>query len=483
MNEPEKIYEDDRGHVHTLTEQLGEAGAQGIVYRTRDADVAVKFALENEKEITAEKEIAKYHEKFLGVRLLPIPKETNITLPITILKKQAGYVMQLLSDMVPVDLILIHINKARETIKNEEIPDWLKEMPNIDAAKEFVLYRDTGALRRRLLSLYTIASQLALLHGAGLVYCDISERNIFVSKEADSGNAWFIDSDNLEFAGNTVGFYSDGFGAPEVVQEKSNCTMYSDCHAFAAMAYQILTMAHPFLGKKGDRDHALAGYYPWVHDEDDDSNSSRKGIPPQDLFDDEIANLFQKTFGKGRLDPSRRPSIFHWPFAFARAADATIQCPVCKMSYRYDYRGADGREQCPYCGASKPPLLIMEAYSWNGALGERQWLFAREIESETPVEVPARVFALTPLTRSDMTALEIKIKGNKLYIKKAYDAEIDFSVAVTGLKQGKFEKLSSQSRIQTTAENILSQEVRFFIFAESDNCSRMVKCGIGQKQK
>jgi len=495
MNNPRDKCIDNAGNIHYLEKAI-KAGGQGIVYRTRDANVAVKLVIEKNEEVTDEKRVIAYQKGFYRLRLLPVNKEANITFPVTLLKDRAGYVMQFLSDMVPADSLLIYEKKAAD-IKDEEIPGWLKEM-DIDSAKQIVAYNKTGGLRRRLLVLYKIASQLALLHGAGLVYCDISANNIFISGEEDRCNAWLIDADNLEFEGATEGFYTPEFGAPELVLGKSNCTMSSDCHAFAVLAYRMLTMeAHPFFGKKvfyndwadiktkeNPEVIALEGRYPWVRDEDDDSNSydSDDLLPPGLLYDDEIANLFQKTFGKGRLDPSKRPPIFYWPAAFARAADSTIQCPGCKMSYRYDYRKSDGREQCPYCGASKPLLLVMEAYAWDGALGERQWLFAREIEAETKIQVPARVFSLAPLTQGDMPALEMEFRGKMLYFRKADDTEIDFSVAITGIEQ-EFRKLLSQVRFQTDSENIMSKEVQFFIFAESGNCSRMVKCRIGRGQK
>ena len=494
MNNERNKCLDNAGNIHYLVKAI-KAGGQGIVYRTRDASKAVKLVIENDKEVTDEKRIIDYQKSFFRLRLLPVNKEVNITFPKTLLTKRAGYVMEFLSDMVSVDSLLIYEKKA-EDIKDEEIPGWLKEW-DIVSAKYIVAYNKTGGLRRRLLVLYKIASQLALLHGAGLVYCDISANNIFISGEEDRCNAWLIDADNLEFEGETNLLRTYGFAAPELVLRKSNCTMSSDCHAFAVLAYRILTMElHPFFGRKvfyedwanvktkeKPADLALEGRYPWVRDEDDDSNSSEGGFSPELLYDKEIANLFQKTFGKGRLDPSKRPPIFYWPPAFARAADSTIQCPGCKMSYRYDYHDDDGKEQCPHCGSSKPLMLVMEAYAWDGAMGERQWLFAREIEAETSVQVPARVFSLAPLTKSDIPVMEIEIQGKMLYFKKADDAEIDFSVAVTGIEQGQFRKLLSQVRFQTDSESILSEEIRFFIFAESGNCSRMVKCRIGRGQK
>jgi serine/threonine protein kinase len=485
---------DEYNNIHTITKVLSQGG-QGIVYRTRDADVAIKFVTDDNGSIIASKQsVASYQEKFRKLRLLPVPQEANITFPVALLSGQAGYVMYFLTGMSPASTLCINSANAAD-IKEEEIPEWLKDM-DVNAAKQFTAYCKTGGLRRRLYVLYKIASRLAMLHGVGLVYGDISSNNVFISDNGDDYGTWFIDADNLKYEGEAGAVYTPRYGAPELVQERADGTMASDCHAFAVLAYSMLTMIHPFLdGKKvlgttsdwADTDdsnedpetQALKGYYPWVRDKDDDSNSSDAGLPHALLFDKELDALFQETFGKGRLDPLRRPVIFHWPFAFLRAADSTIECPACKMSYRYDYAEENGAEQCLYCGNPKPAFVFLEVYAWeNGSLGEKLWIFAREIDNSGIVRFPARVFSLSPLIKNDMPVLEIEIKETSVLFKKTGETGIDFSIAVRNINQGKFESLLSQMRFKSSVGNIMLDIADFIIFAEADGFSRLIRCSI-----
>ena len=62
--------------------------------------------------------------------------------------------------------------------------------------------------------------------------------------------AGLIDTDNINFAGKSKTYFTPGFGAPEITNGKSPATVYSDSYAFAVAAFYILTMLHPFKGKK-----------------------------------------------------------------------------------------------------------------------------------------------------------------------------------------------------------------------------------------
>jgi serine/threonine protein kinase len=492
-----EICADEHNNVYYITKVLAQGG-QGIVYRTRDADTAVKFVTDNNGNIIDPKHAASYQEKFRKLRFLPVPDDANITFPAALLSKQAGYVMHFLNGMSPVSGLCINAGNSAD-INEEEIPEWLKGMPDSNAAKQFSKYCKTGGLRRRLHVLYKISSQLAILHGVGLVYGDISGNNIFITDDKDNFitddednfSVWFIDADNLKYEGAYGAVYTPRYGAPELVQERGPGTMASDCHAFAVLAYIMLTMTHPFIGEKvtgeasdwadtNDNNEdpearALAGYYPWVRDKDDDSNRSSDGLPPELLFNEEIDVLFQETFGKGRIDPKKRPAIFHWPLAFAQAADSAIQCPGCRMSYRYDYTDADtGAEQCPYCEKPAPAFVLLESYAWeDGTIGKKQWVFAREFGISGTIRLPARIFSLFPLAKGDIPAMELEINETSVLFKKYEDLGIDFSIAARNTDQGKYKKLSSQIRFEFPSD--------FAIFAAADGFSRIIFCAIKNK--
>jgi len=486
---------DEFDNVHFIKEKLSQGG-QGIVYRTRDKDAAIKLVTDkNDNVVTKEKDVAEYLKEFRKLRLLPVPREANITFPAALLSGKAGYVMTFLEDMRPVSFFNVKFGEKYKLLKkDEEIPQWLSAIPDKNAAREIIVYYKTGGLRSRLQVLYKISSQLALLHGAGLVYGDISHNNIFFSDKEDRCNIWLIDADNLKYEGEEGAVYTPWYGAPELMQGKSNGTMASDCHSFAVLAYEMLTMVHPFLGKKvfggevdwadtkndgqNPEDQALMGLYPWVGDADDDSNSNDGGLPPVLLYDDEIAELFQKTFGAGRIDPLKRSVIFHWPYAFARAADTTIQCPDCSMSYRYDYKDSGSKkEQCPYCGKLKPQAIVMEAYSWeNNALGKKQWTFAREVNpSDRKIIFPSRLFSVFPLVESDIPVLEIEIRESSVLFKKGEDVDMEFLMAVKEVDSGKFKKLFSQISFNQSGGKNINE---FYIYSCYNNLCRMTICTI-----
>lgn len=78
---------------------LGEIarGGQGAVYRTQYPNTVVKLELENGKLIPANDEARK---KFRALMTLPIPSNTNVTLPMNILEKFSGYTMRMMDDMI-----------------------------------------------------------------------------------------------------------------------------------------------------------------------------------------------------------------------------------------------------------------------------------------------------------------------------------------------------------------------------------------------
>ena len=76
-----------------------------------------------------------YSKRLKNLQRIPIPEDINLSIPIAILKNKVGYVMQLLSDMIPFSDFWIN-GKFAESIKTEDIPDWLSQMPE-EEAREF----------------------------------------------------------------------------------------------------------------------------------------------------------------------------------------------------------------------------------------------------------------------------------------------------------------------------------------------------------
>lgn len=486
-------YVDEYQNVHIQDKVLGQGG-QGVVFRTKDPDLVIKLVTdESGNPVTNEESVERYSKRFKRVRLLPLPESLNISVPVALLQNNAGYVMQLLSEMVPFSHFWID-GKSAEKIGPSDIPTWLSAVPE-NEAKKIVHYYKTGGLRRRLHALYKCASLLARLHGNGMVYGDISPNNIFISEEIDDSSVWLIDADNIRFeitAGGSV-VYTPKYGAPELVQGKDGGRPSSDCHAFAVVAFYLLSLIHPFVGKKVDgtdegdwadeenddediEDKAYAGLFPWVDDQDDDSNSSDSGLPRSLLLTEKLTALFEGTFGQGRTSPLLRPTIYHWPEALAQAADMTVTCPGCLMNYYYDFIHLETEDHnCPYCKTQRPQVFILESYRWNGPdkpLNSPCWRYVREISQGVELTVPRRVFDEFAMLDSDTAEVLISSSDNDILIKKADHGKADLSVAADSHPQRGFQKLYSQMKIDR-----VTPDVQFWMFAHL-NSPRLVKCMI-----
>lgn len=486
-------YVDEYQNVHIQDKVLGKGG-QGVVFRTKDPDLAIKLVTdESGTPVTDEELVERYSKRFKRVRLLPLPENLNISVPAALLQNNAGYVMQLLSEMVPFSHFWLD-GKTAEKIGPDDIPAWLSAMPE-NEAKKIVHYYKTGGLRRRLHALYKCSSLLARLHGNGMVYGDISPNNIFISEGIDDSSVWLIDADNIRFeitAGGSV-VYTPKYGAPELVQCKDGGRPSSDCHAFAVVAFYLLSLIHPFVGKKVDgtdegdwadeenddediEDKAYAGLFPWVDDQDDDSNSSDSGLPRSLLLTEKLTALFEGTFGPGRTSPLLRPTINHWPEALAQAADMTVTCPGCSMNYYYDFIHPETEDHnCPYCKTQRPQVLILESYRWNGLdkpINSPCWRYVCEIFQGTELTIPRRIFDEFAMHDSDTAEVLISSNNNGILIKKSDHGKADLSVAADSHPQSGFQKLYSQMKIDRVTPG-----VQFWMFSHSSN-PRLVKCMI-----
>lgn len=478
------IFIDEYGFDHARSEVLGQGG-QGVVFRTDDPDLAIKLVTDAYGEpLTDPVQIQRYQRRFQWVRLLPLPDGVNISMPIALLKNKAGYVMPLLGEMEPFEYFWPY-TAALQGISDDAIPHWMAAMQPADA-KKLVHYQRTGGLRRRLNALLQSASLLARLHGYGLVYGDISPGNMFISRgAAAAGDAvWLIDADNLRFDRPSCGsaIYTPRYGAPELVNQRDGGRPASDCHAFAVVAFYLLSTVHPFMGRQAlgeDRDwsdtdddartsedRALAGELPWVGDEEDDSNATDSGLPTVLVLTPALQTLFNDTFSAGRLAPWRRPAIWHWPQALAAAADITLECAGCSMNY---YPETPYTKTCPYCQAPLPARLVLESWCWEGAdapLGEPDWRFCREITPGAEITLPRRVVDDFAVRTADDDALVFCFDGPRLTVKKIVGATMTLAAATDGA----FHPVSAQLGIEYA-----DAASGFWLFTEMTT-PRLIRC-------
>ncbi|PIY00886.1 MAG: serine/threonine protein kinase [Hydrogenophilales bacterium CG_4_10_14_3_um_filter_58_23] len=406
-----KPLSDEYGNMHYLADELARGG-QGVVFRTKDADLAVKQPLDTSGQPDKN---ANLRDRFQNIRLLPMPPRIPVSLPLANLRDEPGYVMRLLSGMKPFVVFDLDGRTKKELEdRKPALAQWLAGIPDKEMALRLFHYSSTGSTRRRLFALSKCASILARLHSAGLVYGDISTNNAFIG-EGSSREVWLIDADNMRFEllSGGISVYTPGYGAPEVVRGTDSARPRSDCWAFAVMAFKTLALCHPFIGKKvlepdddeggwdaepvsdgapADLDEqAYAGYLPFVDDEEDDSNEGVDGLPRALVATPGLRRIFQETFGAGRDQQHCRPAMAFWALELAKAFDHTLECPECKMSFY-----ADDHESCPYCGEERPAFIRVKTSRWEILIPS----------STTEAALPHRLFHPFSFEHNDDTEYE-----------------------------------------------------------------------------
>lgn len=368
---------DQYGYLHRLTGELARGG-QGVVYRTGDSDLAVKQPLGADGEPDRSRDLV---SRFANIRTLPLPHRIPVSLPLATLRDQPGYVMRLLSDMQPFVTFELSADRRDELIKSQ-MPAWLAVVKDPATAATLLHYAQSGSTKQRLWALSRVAAILARLHAAGLVYGDISPNNCFVGP-GEEPEVWLIDADNLRYEVLEGGYavYTPRYGAPEIVQAQDRSRPRTDCWAFSVMAFEILALVHPFIGRMvldadddaggwdaepvavgapADRDaQAYAGFLPFVDDEDDDSNRAMSGLPRGLVTTPELGSLFQETFSAGRAKPWRRPVASFWARALTSAHDQSLVCGSCQMSF-FRHHAA-----CPYCAEPRPSHVLARTDRWE----------------------------------------------------------------------------------------------------------------------
>lgn len=417
------IVRDRNGYQHTLTGKI-DGGGQGDVYRTLNPNVAVKLAFDKQGKDTYSKNVSE-NEKYEFLRTLPLPEHTDITLPQVALREYEGYVMTLLGDMKSFE-------SAFADVETDYTNGWLDAIRegNEQCADAFAGYIATGGIRRRLEAYFRCASTLAAIHAAGLVYCDFSANNVFISEE-DAKAVWLIDADNLNFQSHTMRNSTCGtprYRAPEVVNGKGN-TFYSDCYSFAVSLFWNLTRRHPFDGALIEicdscnefEERAEAGEFPWILDPEDGRNrlgQEGEGMPSELAVSPRLMECFSRTFSaEGRKKRSARTTMFEWTDALAGALDQTVRCPGCGMDYC-----AEESDICPWCDAV-PEVMKLVTYRNGNAF----WTYKRELTDGGEIAIPLRVIEGVRSGNLDEAAFCLR-KNGQIYAISGLHENYDFRV-------------------------------------------------------
>lgn len=434
-----KQIKDSYDTVHIITKILKDGmGGQGVVCYTENQKIVVKFALDSKQQlISREKNKAKFEcndIQFKSIVCKPFPDRIHIAFPMARLSDYSGYVMRFLDDMTKFAELVPTLGERIKTISED------------------------GGHRRRFLLLSKLAALLAKLHAKGMVYCDLSPNNVFVTQnsELETQNVWLIDADNVFIPGedsdNLV--YTPRYAAPELFAGKP-CSQNSDIYSFATLAFEMLSAIHPFAGEKATNwndddvedwdastngksdpppaiDPQYSGKYPWVEDIEDDSNHTEAGLPRQNFLTDETFVLFNMTFcEEGRESPKTRPTASLWARAFAHSHALSICCPDCKMSFVYD----GTQKVCPWCDKDLPKMLLLKDE-------KDRIIFAHELtdveaESGEMFSIPEHIFApfdIDSFFHTAISARTVNINGFGLEFKLTQNqiAERDFFISTNG---------------------------------------------------
>lgn len=322
---------------YEIQSEIGK-GSQGMTYLLNGGKYIVKLFnnVTNLVELKAKVNFLKQLDLDKNCFAIPLEEVTQPTI---------GYISEFASGMESLTLL-------KWSNQTDDLQNW---------------YIETGGLLKRLQVLTKLAERLITLHSKGLIYCDLSPNNVFVSSDAKNSHVFLIDLDNLRYRTSLVhNIYTPFYAAPELVNSTSANSMESDCFSFAVIAYEILTFNHPLIGDyvtDGEpelEELALSGKLPWVDHSTDDLNYRSSGIPSSFFITVSLRNLFKRTFEDGLNEPIKRPTISEWCKGLYKALNELISCPSCGIHYPHSISG-----KCPFCGKTSDSIIKIQMKRWE----------------------------------------------------------------------------------------------------------------------
>lgn len=257
-----------------------------------------------------------------------------------------------------------HVGYAMELLADTTGIGGLAWVPRVDVEPVDDWHRRTGGLRRRLRLLALTAEALSRLHGRAIAYGDVSPANVLVS-QGDREQVWLIDPDNLmvESSAADVLIGTPRYTAPELLQRRAGCSSLTDVFSFAVLAYQVLVLAHPFMGdevyENPDLEEiAFTGELPWIDHSTDDKNRTKKALIREYVLTPGLRTLAKRTLEDGLHEPLNRPTMQEWADKLDQAALFTITCHQCRGTY-FAFHSS-----CSWCGAGRLELVLCDLFGF-----------------------------------------------------------------------------------------------------------------------
>lgn len=425
-NKDINIVVDEFGKTHEIKEEMSRGG-QGVIHKTGNRNIIIK--LQHNQDVD-ESQKERQRKEFERLQTLPIPANTNITTPISILQDSIGYTMELLNDMIGFEESFRPSGDvtAREFQKNS----YLRQLASLGDGDDVVLvdlkknnvgalavafaeYISTGGLTRRMEAHMKVACYLAKLHSVGLVYCDISSQNLFISKSWENTHVWLIDVDNLDFQAKTRKrkVCTPYYAAPEV-QEGKGSTFYSDTYALAISTFWSTMGIHPFVDTRAESEAESDCFscdfiddqifssenIPWIFDEESEGADVCTMMPYHYVYSLGMQSIYKKMFSQTGKDVLyHRPTAIQFAEELAEAWDTLVRCPQCHMEYQYfEVKKEEDTQCCPYCEA-KENCVLLHVYPvhFDGERSEKDKrkdkIFVKSFMFDEKIKVPKRLIS------------------------------------------------------------------------------------------
>jgi serine/threonine protein kinase len=322
---------DSEGREFSLREELS-SGGQGAVFRTQFSTDLVKVLFEGNDA----------RETIGQVRRMPLAG-LPLARPISLLETLSGYTLQFQRDM-----------------------DVVRSLKYAHVQSTFDWWLNSGGMKRRFWIAVRIASVFEQLHARGLVYGDVSSRNIMASTDSNFDEVALIDLDNLSYAGETENshLWTPQYSAPEVAQAGEAFSFSSDSFSLAIVLFELLTSVHPYMdGMKVKQAAIDSPYYQSAEQNnissvlDKNTDNAVASVPVQsfqDLIEPNLLEAFRQTFGEGRQSKTMRVTAGHLRLLLVRAALAVIDCELCEWSYSRALH-----ERCPDCNSRGTSMKLL----------------------------------------------------------------------------------------------------------------------------